>query len=149
MDKSSFTYNIYIRTTPEELWSSLTTTDFMKQYWMGVSFEADWKAGGDWKMVYPDGRVTDTGTILEFDPPRRLVLKWRNEFMPELHAEGYGTCTMEITQDGNVSMLSVVHSMDMPNSKLVTAVSGGWPKILSNLKSLIETGEAIIHRKPG
>jgi uncharacterized protein YndB with AHSA1/START domain len=74
---------------------------------------------------------------------KRLVIKWRNEFKPELKAEGYTRCTMEIEQDGDVAKLSIVHEIDMADSKTIEAVSGGWPRILSNLKSLLETGEVL------
>ena len=87
MNKSEFVYVVYIRTTPERLWSALTSADFMKQYWFGMHFQTDWKRGSAWQMVFPDGRVADTGDIVEIDPPRRMVLKWRNDFRPELKAE--------------------------------------------------------------
>jgi len=142
--KSSFAYVTYIRTTPEELWAVLTTSEFMKKYWFGVSFETDWKVGSPWKMVYSDGRVTDAGEVVEFDRPRRIVLKWRNEFRPELKAEGFARCAIELEpQDGAVK-LTVSHTIERADSKLIQAVSGGWPKILSNLKSLLETGQIIL-----
>src|SRR5262252_8353132 len=96
MNKSEFVYVVYIRTTPERLWSALTGPDFMKQYWFGTHFQTDWKSGSAWQMVRPDGTVTDNGEIVEVDPPKRLVLKWRNEFRPELKAEGYARCTFDL-----------------------------------------------------
>lgn len=142
--QSSFVYVIFIRTTPERLWSKLTTNEFIKEYWSGVQFKTEWKAGGPWEMHYPDGRVTDSGEILEFDPPKRLVLKWRNEFRPELKAEGYGLCEIELAPSGEAVKLTVTHTMERAESKLIEAVSGGWPRILSNLKSLLETGEILL-----
>jgi uncharacterized protein YndB with AHSA1/START domain len=112
--------------------------------WFGMHFEADWRVGSPWKLIFPDGRVADTGEILEFDPPRRLILKWRNEFRAELKAEGYARCSMELeAQDGAVK-LTINHSIERADSKLIEAVSGGWPRILSNLKSLLETGEIVV-----
>jgi uncharacterized protein YndB with AHSA1/START domain len=143
MSNSRFVYIIYIRTTPQKLWEALTTPEFMKQYWYGVVAETDWRPGSSWKLILPDGRTADTGEILEADPMKRLVIKWRNEFKPELKAEGYTRCTMEIEQDGDIAKLSIVHEIDMPNSKTIEAVSGAWPRILSNLKSLLETGEVL------
>jgi uncharacterized protein YndB with AHSA1/START domain len=87
--KTSFVYVTYIRTTPEELWTALTTSEFIKKYWFGMNIETDWKAGSPWRLVFPDGRSADTGEIVECDRPRRIVLKWRNEFRPELSAESY------------------------------------------------------------
>ena len=143
---SQFVYVSYIRTTQEKLWQALITPEFMDQYWLGAQFRADWKVGGAWKIVLNDGRLADTGEVLEFEPTRRIVLKWRNEFRPELSAEGYGQCVFELEQAGSAVKLSITHSIEVPDSKLIQAVSGGWPQILSNLKSLIETGEICVVR---
>jgi uncharacterized protein YndB with AHSA1/START domain len=146
--KSGFVYVTYIRTTPEKLWEALTTSSFMKQYWFGMDIETDWKVGSPWKLVFPDGRVADTGEILEIDRPRRIVLKWRNDFRPELKAEGFARCVMELEpQDGAVK-LTITHTIDRADSKVIEAVSGGWPRILSNLKSLLETGEVVLRSHP-
>jgi len=141
--KSSFAYVTYIRTTPEELWAALTTPEFMKKYWFGMNIETDWKTGSLWKLVFPDGSVADTGEIAEIEKPRRLVLRWRNEFKPELHEEGYARCVMEIEPAGEVVKLTITHEIDRPGSKLIEAVSGGWPRILSSLKTLLETEMAL------
>jgi uncharacterized protein YndB with AHSA1/START domain len=143
--KSSFVYVTYIRTTPEELWVALTTSEFMRKYWFGMNVETDWKVGSAWKLTFSDGRIADAGEIVEFDRPRRIVLKWRNEFRPELTEEGYARCSIELEpQDGAVK-LTVSHTMERPNSKLIEGVSGAWPCILSNLKSLLETGQIILN----
>ena len=141
--KSSFVYVTYIRTTPEKLWAALTTPDFMKKYWFGMNIDTDWKTGSPWKLAFPDGRVADAGEIVEIDKPKRLVLKWRNQFRPELHEEGYAHCVMEIEPAGEVVKLTITHEIDMPDSKLIGAVSVGWPKILASLKTLLETGTAL------
>jgi len=144
---SRFVYVTYIRTAPDRLWSALTTSDFMRQYWLGARAEAEWKVGGSWKLVLPDGRVTDTGEIVAFEPPRRLSIRWRNEFMPELKAEGWSLCTMELEPAGEAVKLTVTHSMEREGAKFINAVSGGWPQILSNLKSLLETGSVLLPPK--
>ena len=100
-------------------------------------------------MVGPDGGLTDSGEILEIDPPRRMVIRWQNEWKPELKAEGPGRCTVELEPVDNAVKLTLTHEMDRLDSKLITAVSGGWPRILSNLKSLLETGEVAITSHPG
>jgi uncharacterized protein YndB with AHSA1/START domain len=137
-------YVTYIRTTPERLWSALTSPEFTRQYWLGVSVDADWKVGGAWKLTYPDGRTTDTGEIVELEPSKRLALRWRNEFKPELKAEGWSLCTMEIEPSGDAVKLTVTHTMEREDSKFIGAVSTGWPQILSNLKSLLETGAVVL-----
>ncbi|HEX7641459.1 MAG TPA: SRPBCC family protein [Burkholderiaceae bacterium] len=146
-NSSKFVYVSYIRTTPEKLWQAITTPEFMDQYWLGAQFRAEWKVGGAWSITYPDGRITDTGEVIEFDPPRRIALTWRNEFRPELNAEGFGRCVFDVEQAGSAARLRVTHSIEVPESKLIEAVSGGWPLILSNLKSLIEGGEICVTRK--
>jgi uncharacterized protein YndB with AHSA1/START domain len=147
MPASTFVYVTYIRTTPDELWSALTSPEFTRKYWFGVHQQTDWKAGSAWKLVFPDGRVADTGEIVEIDPPRRLVLRWRNEFRPELKAEGYSRCVVEIEPAGEAVKLTITHAIDRDASKFIEAVSGGWPRILSNLKSLLETGKIAISAK--
>jgi uncharacterized protein YndB with AHSA1/START domain len=133
-------YVTYIRTTPEKLWAALTDPATMKQYWFGMHQETDWLPGSAWRLVFPDGKTADTGEIVEADAPRRLVIKWRNEFRPELQAEGYSHCTMELEPSADAVKLTITHVMERSDSKFIEAVTGGWPKILSNLKSLLETG---------
>jgi uncharacterized protein YndB with AHSA1/START domain len=143
-DESSFVYVTFIRTTPEKLWSALTDGNQMKEYWFGMHVETEWRTGAEWRMIFPDGRVADTGEILELDRPRRIRLKWRNEFRPELKAEGFALCTIEIEPYGDAVRLSITHAIERAESKFIQAVSGGWPKILSNLKSLLETGQVVL-----
>lgn len=142
--ESSFVYVTFIRTKPERLWSALTDPSQMKEYWFGMQIKTEWKAGAEWQMVFPDGRVADTGEILELDRPKRIRLKWRNEFKPELKAEGFSLCTMEIEPAGAAVRLTITHTIERADSRFIRAVSGGWPKILSNLKSLLETGEVAL-----
>ena len=91
MADSSFIYVTYIRTTPDQLWRALTTPEFMSQYWLGATAEADWRVGGSWKLVFTDGRVADQGEIVEFQPPQRLAIKWRNEWNPEFRPKAGAT----------------------------------------------------------
>jgi uncharacterized protein YndB with AHSA1/START domain len=138
-----FLYVTYIRTTPEKLWDALTKPEFTRAYWFGVSAESSWEPGASWRLVFADGRVGDTGEVVEVDRPRRIVLKWRNEFKPELKAEGYSRATFELEPAGDTVKLTVTHEMERKGSKLIEAVSTGWPSVLSSLKSLLETGKAL------
>jgi len=144
MARSTFVYVTFIGTTPEKLWSALTGQEFMKRYWFGMHQETDWKAGSSWRLIFQDGRIADTGEIVEVDPPKRLVLKWRNEFREELKSEGYSQCTMELEPTVGAVKLTITHVMDRTESKFIEAVSSGWPRILSNLKSLLETGDIVL-----
>jgi uncharacterized protein YndB with AHSA1/START domain len=143
MDKPKFMYVTYIRTTPEKLWQALFQPEFTRQFWCDTVQESDWKPGSSWRIMIPDGRVADSGEVVEIEPNKRLVLSWRNEFKPELRAEGYSRMTYELEQQGEMVKLTVVHEMEKPGSKFIEAVSNGWPVILASLKSLLETGAAL------
>ena len=144
MARSTFVYVTYIRTTPEKLWRALTDAKFMEQYWFGMHCECQWTAGSAWKLVSGSGQILDAGEILEAEPPRRLVIRWQHQNRPELKSEGDSRCTMELEPVGTAVKLSITHTIDREPSKLIEAVSGGWPKILSNLKSLLETGSVVL-----
>jgi uncharacterized protein YndB with AHSA1/START domain len=140
MSRSTFVYVAYIRTTPEKLWSALTDEEFMSQYWFGNRCESRWTTGSSWTLRSRDGQLLDSGEIVEADPPRRLVICWQHQLKPELKAEGPSLCTMELHQIGDTVRLSVTHTIEREPSKLIAAVGAGWPKVISNLKSLLETG---------
>jgi uncharacterized protein YndB with AHSA1/START domain len=144
MARSTFVYVTYIRTTSDRLWSALTDAEFMTQYWFGMHCDSQWMPGSAWRLVSPNGEVLDAGEIVEADPPRRLVIRWRHQNKAELKAEGDSLCTMELEPNGPAVKLSITHTIERDASKLITAVSGGWPKTLSNLKSLLETGSPVL-----
>ena len=155
---SAFKSVTYIRTTPAQLWEALTTPAINRRYWFGMALATDWKAGSPWRMVKsgdavhrddiakidPDGGVIDTGEIVEIEPEKHIRLSWRNEWRPELKEEGFSRCRIEIEPAGQAVKLTIAHSIDKPRSKLVEAVSEGWPLVTSNLKSLLETGAAVM-----
>lgn len=147
MPGSTFVYVTYIRTTAEKLWSALTDAQFMRQYWFGTYCESNWTPGALWKHLLADGQILDSGEIVESAPPRRLVLRWVNQNKPELKAEGESQCTMELEEFGAAVKLTISHASGCEPSKLIEAVAGGWPKVISNLKSLLETG-AIALKEP-
>jgi uncharacterized protein YndB with AHSA1/START domain len=143
MSDDRFVYVTYIRTTAEKVWQALTQPEFTRQYWFGMASQSEFTPGAAWNLVGSDGRVWDSGEVLEADPPRHLILKWQHQMRPELHAEGYSRATFSIEPQGETVKLTVVHEIGVPDSKLITAVSGGWPMVLSSLKSLLETGSPI------
>jgi uncharacterized protein YndB with AHSA1/START domain len=142
MKNSSFVYVTYIRAPQQKVWDALTKPEFQKQYWFGGHQESSWKKGAEWKMFMPQHGLTDSGEILEIDPPKRVVIKWRNEFKPELKAEGYSRCVMELAQENDLTRLTITHTIEKENAQFIQAVSGGWPRILSSLQSFLETGRA-------
>jgi len=144
MARSTFVYVTYIRTTPEKLWAALTDAEFSKEYWFGCRSESAWTAGSPWTLTSSSGEVLDAGEIVEAVPPRKLVIRWRHEKKPEQKAEGPSLCTMEIEQSGSAVKLSITHTIEREGSKFMEAVAGGWPKVVSNLKSMLETGSAAL-----
>src|SRR6185437_8735795 len=99
--------------------------------------------GAAWSIKAPTGEVINSGQILEIVPHKRMVLTWRKEFTPELHEEGYSRLTYDLEPQEGAVKLTITHEMDKPDSKLIQAVSGGWPLVLASLKSLLETGESL------
>ncbi|MDR3633203.1 MAG: SRPBCC family protein [Isosphaeraceae bacterium] len=147
MADSRFVYVTYIRTTPEKLWQALIDPEFTRQYWYEVWQDCEWTPGASWKLMIPDGRVGDSGEVLEIEPGRRFVLSWRKEFKPELREEGDSRMTCELEKLGESVKLTIIHEIEKPGSKLIEGVSNGWPHILASLKSLLETGESLVETR--
>jgi len=143
MIETTQVYNVFIRATPEQIWDAITKPEFTAQYFHGVHVRSTLEPGTPFAQFAGDGEtVVMQGEVLESDPPRRLVLKWRNEFRPELKADGYTLCTFEVEREGEMVRLTVSHEAERPH-KLIEAVSQGWPRVLSSLKSLLETGKGL------
>ena len=146
-ESSRFVYVTYIRTTPEKLWQALIDPEFTRRYWAETWQESEWKAGSPWRIMIPDGRVADSGSIVEIELHKKLVIAWQNQFQPELREEGFSKLTYEIEKLEESVKLTVTHEMDRPNSKLIDATSQGWPMILASVKSLLETGESLVETR--
>ncbi len=141
---SKFAYVSYIRSTPEKVWEALTMPEFTKQYWFGMEQDCDWTVGAKWQLRGENG-VMDSGHIVEIDKPRRMVISWHHQKVPEFHADGATLCTIELEAKDDQVKLSILHECEKDNSKVIGAVGGGWPQVISSLKSLLETGMAM-HR---
>jgi uncharacterized protein YndB with AHSA1/START domain len=113
-----------------------------------MNVDSEWKVGSTWKM-YADGRLMDSGEILESISPKRLVMSWLCEWKPEFKAEGNSRCVHEIESTGTCSKLTLTHSIERPDSNFIGAVSEGWPMVMSNLKSLLETGNIVLDFQRG
>jgi uncharacterized protein YndB with AHSA1/START domain len=141
MSKPEFVYVTYIETTPEKLWEALTDSAFSKRYWFGTEVKSDWKVGSTFALV-TDGKTSDTGTILEADRPRRLSYTFKHELY-EVMREPATKVAFTIEPYGDLVKLTVTHEDFIEGSKLVGAISTGWPAILSSLKSMLETGKPL------
>jgi uncharacterized protein YndB with AHSA1/START domain len=142
MSKPEFVYVTYIETTPEQLWEALTSSEFSKRYWFGTEVRSDWNVGSSFALV-TDGKTSDTGKILEADRPRRLSYTFKHELFEEMRNEPATKVVFTLEPYGNIVKLTVTHEGFMEGSKLLGAVSNGWPAILSGLKSLLETGKVL------
>jgi uncharacterized protein YndB with AHSA1/START domain len=142
MSKPEFVYVTYIETTPEKLWEALTSSEFSKRYWFGTEVRSDWNVGSPFALV-TNGKTSDTGKILEADRPRRLSYTFKHELFEEMRNEPATKVVFTLEPYGNIVKLTVTHEGFMEGSKLLGAVSNGWPAILSGLKSLLETGKVL------
>lgn len=132
-------HEIYIRTTPERLFQALTDGELTRQYYMGTHVQSDWAAGSAYTYAYPTGETMIDGQVLEIDPPKRLVLSFHPLFMS--HDIGTSRVTYEIEQIGDACRLTLIHDdLDLQGAG---GIDSGWTQILSSLKSLLETGEAL------
>src|SRR5689334_9270788 len=144
MSKPEFVYVSYIATTPERLWEALTQGEFTKKYWYGRRIESDWKVGSPVQFFDRDSAdLTDSGIVLECDPPRRLAYTFRTEFDPDARSLGYSrvTFTLEPHEEGMVKM-TLVHD-ELASDALAEAFREGWAPILSSLKTFLETGSPL------
>lgn len=144
MAESRFVYVTYIRASEDKVWEALTSPELNRKFWFGYHQDSTWEVGSPWRAINPKGEVADTGQVLEFDPPRRYAVTWRNEGEPALTAEGHTTATFVLEAvAGGLTKLTVTHQIDHAASEMIERVSTGWPKVLSGLKSLLETGQAL------
>lgn len=150
-------FRIYINATPEAIWEAITTPEWATKYGYRAPFEVDLRPGGAYRVLStPDmiekmgaPEVLIDGEVIEADPPRRLVQTWRVLWDPELEAEGFTQVTYDIEEDDHgVTRLTLTHELDGAPKTAATVLGrgrlkeggGGWPWILSDLKTLLESG---------
>nr|WP_042185609.1 metalloregulator ArsR/SmtB family transcription factor [Kibdelosporangium sp. MJ126-NF4]CEL16778.1 Transcriptional regulator, ArsR family [Kibdelosporangium sp. MJ126-NF4]CTQ91993.1 Transcriptional regulator, ArsR family [Kibdelosporangium sp. MJ126-NF4] len=165
MEKPEFVYTTYVSTSAEKLWQALTEPEFTRQYWGGLALVSDWQVGSRVDMQYEEGGpAEDHGqVVLEADPYSRLSYSWHH-FQP-MHAEFFGWSEEEFAEHGKERRskvtflleptdrqvkLTVIHDDFEPDSMMFKAISGqlpqtgGWPELLSDLKTLLETGTVAV-----
>jgi len=142
--KPKTVYVTYIAATPEKVWQALTEAAFTKQYFFGFAVEIEPKQGGRFRLLWPDGRVHVSGEVAEWSPPRRLAVTWLVEGMNDFGDLPECVISYDIAPSGEAVKLTMSesHSWDVPRD-LLRGGEMGWPKILSSLKSLLETGRPL------
>jgi uncharacterized protein YndB with AHSA1/START domain len=146
--KPSYVYVTYIATTPEKAWRAVIDPDVTRQYWLGGSGPAhvnvsDWKPGSRWEHQRADDTKTVdiVGKVVESKPPRRLVLTWARPKEAKDDSK-HSRVTFDIDPQGDgVIRLTITH--EELDAQMLAGISGGWPIVLSNLKSFLETGRAL------
>lgn len=139
MEKPKLIYTTFIRSTPKKTWEAITNPKFTRQYWAGMVNVSDWNPGSQWEHLNPDKEVWVMGEVLECDPPKRLVLSWAD---PD-DLKDKSVVTFEIEKLKGSVCLTVTHDKLKAGSKMLRGVSWGWPRVLSSMKSFLETGEGL------
>src|ERR671918_1014783 len=135
-------FEIYIKTTPERLWEAITDSEMRQVYTFGVGITSDWTPGSRYEAVHPQAGITiSEGENLEVDPPRRLVQSFNALWSDDVKAEATSRVTWEIEPIGDSCRLTVTH--DQLREDANDEIYGGWPMVLSGLKTLLETGETL------
>jgi uncharacterized protein YndB with AHSA1/START domain len=160
MNYNEFVYATFIRTTPEKLWEALTSGDFSQKYWFGFRVDFELKAGGMVHIHPPKGSDhtcgDHEGKVLECVPHRKLVYTWNQNDSPEVAAKrnGPSRVTYELTPMGPQVKFRLIHENLLPEDtegdpNKFKGINNGWPAVISSLKSLLETGEAIVFQGKG
>ncbi|MEP6664086.1 MAG: SRPBCC family protein, partial [Verrucomicrobiota bacterium] len=136
MEKPKLVYETFIRSTPKKTWDAITNPKFTRQYWGGMTNVSDWKKGSKWEHHNPESEVWITGKVMESIPPKRLVLTWAD---PD-DLKDQSRVTFEIEPMEDMVCLTVTHDKFKTGSKMAGKVSWGWPRVLSSMKSFLETG---------
>jgi uncharacterized protein YndB with AHSA1/START domain len=143
--KPATAYTIYIAATPEQVWQALTSAEFSRKYFFGNAVEVDLKIGGAYIVRAPDGALHISGEVLECDRPKKLSITFNVNWPELIEKLGPTLVSYEIEPAGDAVRLTMTESHDRPLSDdILSGGREGWPAILSSLKSLLETGEALV-----
>lgn len=143
--KPAFVYTIYIGSTPEKVWQALTSAEFSRKYFSGLAVETELKVGGAFFVRMPDNSTHISGEVIECDPPRRLTITWNVDWPGLVEKLGVTLVTYQIEPAGDGTIrLTLTQAHDRPISDdILSGGRTGWPAMLSSLKSLLETGDAL------
>jgi uncharacterized protein YndB with AHSA1/START domain len=140
-DNDKFVYVTYIATTPQKVWEALLEGELTRQYWKHENV-SDWQAGSKWELVADDGKrtVKHVGKVLECVPDKRLVLTW-GDVADAADTSKHSRLAIDIETVGDMVRLTVTH--DELTADMRRRITGGWPRVLSSLKSFLETGRPL------
>jgi uncharacterized protein YndB with AHSA1/START domain len=143
MAKTKYVYVTYIASTPQKVFQAITDPALTRQYWGDMENISDWKPGSPWRHVGPDGRtVRMVGEVIEHAPPRRLVITWA--WPQEASDRAKRTrVAFDLEQKDAMVKLTVTHDELEPGSEMERGITEGWPRVLSSLKSFLETGKGL------
>ena len=136
-------YRVFIRAPRQKVWDAITQPDFTRRYFYDSRATRPWKVGETQLFADGTGRLLVEGEVIEFDPPRRLVHSWTVHYDKDLNAEGPSRVTYELEEEDGITKLTAIHDDFPSGSKVYDNVAGGWPLILSGLKTLLETGSPL------
>ena len=141
MSSDKFVYVTYIATTPQKVWDALTKGELTQQYWKHENI-SDWKAGSKWQHVADDGKRTVklVGEVLESVPNKRLAMTW-GEVAAAVDKSKHSRVVIDIETVGDMVRLTVTHEELTPEMR--QKITQGWPRVLSSLKSFLETGRPL------
>ncbi|MDQ3810709.1 MAG: SRPBCC domain-containing protein [Chloroflexota bacterium] len=143
MDRPRHLYQVFIRTTPEQLWRAITDPSLTERYFFATRVESEWRTGALLRYWRTDGQIAVEGEVIEADPPRRLVMSWAFRHSPEMAADPPSRVTWEIEALGEICRLTLVHDNFPAETETFKSAGSGWPLVLSSLKSLLETGQPL------
>jgi len=140
--KTEHVYVLYIAATPKRIFDAIVKPEFTRQYW-GHENVSDWKPGSGWEHRDPEtGNVKLVGKVVECDPPRRLVITWAAP-ADAANASAHSRVTFELESIDEMVKLTVTHDQLVPGSDMEKGITQGWPRVLSSLKSFLETGKPL------
>ena len=143
--KPTLVYTIYIASTPAKVWQALTSAEFSRKYFFGNAVEVDLRVGGAYIVRTPDGALHISGEVIECEPHRKLTVTFNVNWPALIEKLGPTLVTYEIEPRGDAVRLTLTEAHDRPISDdILSGGRSGWPAILSSLKSLLETGEALV-----
>jgi uncharacterized protein YndB with AHSA1/START domain len=147
-ERPQFVYVTYIHATADKVWQALTDGDFTSRYWGGLRIESDWNVGSSVQLLNAEGRAGTVGEVLEADFPTRLSYTFQMQISEATRADAPSRLTFDLQRLDVVTKLTLTHDHDAPGETF-SNTSNGWPALMSSMKSLLETGEALPFTRMG